>query len=79
MERNEEDKCYCSQDGCMKKGVQDLSNCMGVLIYATLPHFFNTDEIYLNQVSGLQPSEQKHVIEILLEPVSIRWNLCVGI
>lgn len=71
MEHNENEKCYCSKDVCMKKGVLDLTKCMGVPIFATLPHFFSTDESYLYQVAGLEPSLSKHVTEILLEPVSI--------
>ncbi|KAJ8948280.1 hypothetical protein NQ318_020765 [Aromia moschata] len=41
MEHNEEEKCYCSTPRtCLKKGVFDVSKCMKVPIYVTLPHFF---------------------------------------
>lgn len=75
MEHNDEDKCYCENpNSCLKKGVLDLSKCLGAPLFATLPHFLFTDEMYLDQVDGLHPSMEKHVIEVLLEPVSLLYN-----
>ncbi|XP_074041317.1 sensory neuron membrane protein 1 [Leptinotarsa decemlineata] len=71
MQSNEEDKCYCpTPKTCLRKGVFDLSKCMGVPIYATLPHFLEADEIYLKQVQGLKPSAEEHIIYLLLEPLT---------
>lgn len=66
-----DEKCYCSTpDTCMKKGVFDISKCMRVPIYVTLPHFYKTDEMYLDQVEGVYPNESKHKVVLLLEHVS---------
>nr|ALR72543.1 sensory neuron membrane protein SNMP1b [Colaphellus bowringi] len=71
MQNNEEDKCYCpTPKTCLRKGVFDLSKCMGVPILATLPHFLEADEIYLQQVKGLNPILDKHIIRIQLEPMT---------
>ncbi|KAJ8971696.1 hypothetical protein NQ317_014679, partial [Molorchus minor] len=63
MEHNEDEKCYCeTPKTCLKKGVFDLTKCMGVPIYATLPHFLRTDETYLQQVQGLKPEPENHIL-----------------
>ncbi|KAH1028811.1 sensory neuron membrane protein 1 isoform X1 [Dendroctonus ponderosae] len=68
---DENEKCYCrSADSCLKKGVFDLSKCMGVPIYATLPHFLRTDPSYINLVDGLAPSELLHAIRVYFEPMT---------
>lgn len=70
MEHNEEEKCYCdTPKTCLKKGVYDLSKCLGVPIYATLPHFLRTDEIYSKQVIGMNPVFEKHILNVFFEPV----------
>lgn len=77
QDHNQEDKCYCSKI-CMKKGVFDLSNCMGAPIYATLPHFLEADETFLKQVDGLNPVEEKHIIRISFEYVKwLFFGFCV--
>lgn len=71
MSRNEDEKCYCpTPDTCLKKGIMDLYKCIGVPIYASLPHFYDTDESYLKGVKGLKPEKTKHEIIILFEGVS---------
>lgn len=66
----ETEKCYCrSKDSCLKKGLFDLTKCMGVPIYATLPHFLRTDESYMKQIDGLTPDEVKHGLRVYFEPV----------
>lgn len=47
----------------------DLSKCMGVPLYATLPHFLRADNKYLEQVKGLEPKTEEHIIRILMQPV----------
>ncbi|VEN39902.1 unnamed protein product [Callosobruchus maculatus] len=71
MEHNEADKCYCSSPTtCLKKGLFDLSKCMGVPIIVTLPHFLETDPYYLEKVYGLDPVHDAHVLKIILEPMT---------
>lgn len=66
-----EEKCYCPTTSCLKKGVFDLTKCMGVPLYATLPHFLDTDPNYLTLVDGLKPDHEKHRIVVFFETVGI--------
>ncbi|XP_057661882.1 sensory neuron membrane protein 1-like [Diorhabda carinulata] len=81
MSKNENEKCYCfTQDSCLKKGLMDLYKCVGVPIYVSLPHFYDSDKSYLNGVKGLKPNKTKHQISILFEqltggPVSVKKRL----
>lgn len=78
MEHSEEDKCYCSTPKtCLKKGVFDLSKCLGVPIYATLPHFLRTDEIYSKQVKGLNATLNDHIIDAFFESVRLSLFYCL--
>ncbi|CAH1963590.1 unnamed protein product [Acanthoscelides obtectus] len=68
---NEDEKCYCyTDDTCLKKGLMDLYKCSGVPVYASLPHFLDTDESYLKGVQGLKPNKTEHEIRILFESFS---------
>ncbi|KAL3265255.1 hypothetical protein HHI36_009469 [Cryptolaemus montrouzieri] len=81
MSKNADEKCFCpTNDTCLKKGLMDLFKCIGVPIYVSLPHFYDSDESYLRTVKGLNPNKEKHSIEILFEhmtggPVSARKRL----
>lgn len=69
QENVEADKCYCGKT-CAKKGLFDLTNCMGAPIYASLPHFLHTDETIAKQVDGVTtPNPDLHSIRIYFEPV----------
>lgn len=75
---NEDDKCYCaSPKKCLRKGLFDLNKCMGAPILASLPHFLYGDESLQNEVQGLNPNPNDHVLNINIEPVSIQ-NYIVG-
>nr|AUF73093.1 sensory neuron membrane protein [Anoplophora chinensis] len=68
MSKNEDEKCYCpTPETCLKKGIMDLYKCIGVPIYVSLPHFYETHESYLKGVKGLRPDKSKHEIIILFE------------
>lgn len=68
------EKCYCpTPKTCLKKGLYDLTRCMGVPIIASLPHFLKTDESLLDGVDGLNPNETIHSLALLFERVS--YNL----
>lgn len=78
---NKEDKCFCATPTtCLKKGVMDLTKCVGAPIMVSLPHFYNCDESYQSMVRGLHPNENEHGIKILFEsmtgtPVAARKRL----
>ncbi|XP_066245542.1 sensory neuron membrane protein 1-like [Euwallacea similis] len=69
--RNPEEKCFCTTpQTCLKKGLIDLYKCVQVPIYASQPHFYDTDQSYLKGVKGLAPETEKHAIKILFEPLT---------
>nr|ALR72542.1 sensory neuron membrane protein SNMP1a [Colaphellus bowringi] len=71
MSKNEKEKCYCSTpETCLKKGMMDLYKCSGIPIYASFPHFYNSDTSYLKGVGGLSPNKTKHEIKILFESIT---------
>ncbi|KAJ8948285.1 hypothetical protein NQ318_020772 [Aromia moschata] len=60
MSKNADEKCYCpTPETCLKKGVMDLYKCTGIPIYASLPHFYNSDKSYLRGVKGLTPEKKQ--------------------
>lgn len=78
MSADEDLKCFCpTPDTCLKKGLMDITKCSGNPVVASLPHFYLTDESYLQKVKGLHPEEEKHSIEVLLE--SVRCKLFVKV
>ena len=71
MTTNPEEKCYCpTPDTCLTKNLQDLYKCMGSPIIGSLPHFYGSDEKYLEMVEGLHPDKEKHEIAMDLEPIT---------
>lgn len=73
MMSNKDDKCYCTTPKtCMKKGVIDVTRCVVLPFFLTLPHFYDTDPEYLQHVEGLNPDKDKHGFHVLIEPVSFR-------
>lgn len=72
-------QCFCRDiddaDSCPPHGTIDLFRCSGVPMISSLPHFYKADPKLLDAIeSGLNPSKEKHGIEILFEIVS--FNLC---
>ncbi|XP_069696282.1 sensory neuron membrane protein 1-like [Periplaneta americana] len=64
-------KCYCTTpETCLKHGVHDISRCAGHPLVVSLPHFYMADEEYLDGVVGLNPSQEKHQITLLFEPLT---------
>nr|QDD67779.1 sensory neuron membrane protein [Galeruca daurica] len=84
----EADKCFCpNPKPCLKKGVFDLSKCVGAPIMVTLPHFLYADETLLQQVKGLKPIREEHILTVSIEPLTsaplnvkmrIQMNLDIG-
>ncbi|KAJ3662444.1 hypothetical protein Zmor_006794 [Zophobas morio] len=71
MSKNPDEKCYCpTPETCLKKGMMDLFKCVGVPIYVSLPHFYESDESYLRGIKGLNPNKKEHGIQILFESMT---------
>ncbi|XP_026331738.1 sensory neuron membrane protein 1-like [Hyposmocoma kahamanoa] len=63
--------CFCdAPDTCPPKGLMDLFKCMKAPMYASLPHFLDSDPGLLKNVKGLNPDINEHGIEIDFEPIS---------
>lgn len=76
MSKNMDEKCFCpTPKTCLPKGIMDLNNCLGVPIYATLPHFYKVDKAVRKKVKGLTPSAEKHALALTMEPVSLKTRL----
>ncbi|ODN04815.1 Lysosome membrane protein 2 [Orchesella cincta] len=69
-----ENTCYCTEpgddlEGCAKAGVFYLAPCRkGAPVVVSWPHFYDGDEIYVQQSVGLEPNKDKHETFIVLEP-----------
>ncbi|XP_014251146.1 sensory neuron membrane protein 1-like [Cimex lectularius] len=71
MSANEDEKCFCpSPTTCLKKGAFDIYKCAGAPIILTLPHFYEADPSYLDEIDGLHPQAEKHQIFINFEPIT---------
>ncbi|CAG9762361.1 unnamed protein product [Ceutorhynchus assimilis] len=69
--KNPDEKCFCTNpDTCLKKGLMDLYKCTKIPLYASLPHFYDSDASYVNGVRGLKPVAEKHEIRILFETMT---------
>lgn len=72
MSTDPELRCYCpTNDTCLKKGIMDLTKCVGQPIMISLPHFYDTHPSYLEKIRGLRPSKEDHAIFIYFESVRI--------
>ncbi|XP_060804308.1 xanthine dehydrogenase [Amyelois transitella] len=64
-------QCFCdSPDTCPPKGLMDLMKCMSAPMYASLPHFLDSDPELLKNIKGLNPDPNEHSIAIDFEPIS---------
>lgn len=60
--------CFCGGNNlpiCTSSGTMDISPCLGTPIIISQPHFLNSDQDFVK----LQPNEDLHGIDILIEPV----------
>lgn len=51
-------------------GVRNITNIVKAPIFVSFPHFYQADEIYLESISGLQPTKEKHEFVLILQKVS---------
>ncbi|XP_072940393.1 xanthine dehydrogenase-like [Epargyreus clarus] len=64
-------QCYCeAPDKCPPKGLMEMSKCMGVPMYVSLPHYYDSDPELLKNVKGLNPDVNEHEIVIDFEPIT---------
>lgn len=68
-------QCFCrdigNADSCPPMGTIDLFHCSGVPMISSLPHFYLADPKLLDGIaSGLNPSKEKHGVELFFEVVS---------
>lgn len=68
------------------RGVFSIGQCqLGAPIYASLPHFLDADEYYLEQVDGLKPNRSLHEFYIDVEsnlhsiPVNLKGRLQLNV
>lgn len=51
-------QCFCpTPETCLDKGLYDLYKCVKSPVVASLPHFLQCDEKYVQAVEGLHPDE----------------------
>lgn len=63
-------QCYCDAPGqCPLKGLMDLNKCIKAPMYASMPHFLDSDPSLLKNCKGLNPDSEIHGIQIDFEPV----------
>ncbi|XP_014468145.1 PREDICTED: protein croquemort-like [Dinoponera quadriceps] len=61
--------CYCNGE-CTPSGLMNVSACRyDAPIFISLPHFYKSDPILLDQIEGLSPNEE-HSFSITLEPIT---------
>lgn len=73
---NPENDCFCTKstkdaqgnENCYLDGVFDFKHCIGSPIVASMPHYLNADQKYLDNFEDLKPNETLHGIYLLLEP-----------
>uniref|UniRef100_A0A8D8Z9T4 Sensory neuron membrane protein 1 n=1 Tax=Cacopsylla melanoneura TaxID=428564 RepID=A0A8D8Z9T4_9HEMI len=63
-------RCWCPKSGCLERGALDMSNCLGVPMIFTSPHFYEGSETYLNRIEGLNPNKEDHGIYMDMEPIT---------
>ncbi|GJQ71461.1 hypothetical protein Trydic_g11185 [Trypoxylus dichotomus] len=63
-----ENKCYCG-DYCTPYGALNISACRyNAPGFVSQPHFYGADPYYLDKITGLHPSKDKHEMFMVLEP-----------
>ncbi|CAL8102958.1 unnamed protein product [Orchesella dallaii] len=71
-EVNPDNQCYCNGEEfgpCLQTGVLRLAPCRGgAPVVLSWPHFYNGDEVYVNQSIGLRPIKDAHEGFAMIEP-----------
>ncbi|KAI4461338.1 scavenger receptor class b type-1 sr-b1 [Holotrichia oblita] len=63
-----ENRCYCG-DFCTPYGALNISACKhNAPGFVSQPHFYDADPYYLDKISGLNPTKEKHQMFMVIEP-----------
>ncbi|XP_011149856.2 sensory neuron membrane protein 1 isoform X2 [Harpegnathos saltator] len=69
--KNEMEKCFCpTPETCLTRNLYDMTKCLGVPIIGSLPHFYDSEEKWLQMVDGLHPNQKDHEIDMDFEPMT---------
>ncbi|XP_046804863.1 scavenger receptor class B member 1 [Lucilia cuprina] len=61
--------CFCTNKKCLRKGLGNITPCYyNIPLAISFPHFFNGDPSLLEPFEGLNPNEEKHGSEIVIQP-----------
>uniref|UniRef100_A0A6M2DE38 Putative plasma membrane glycoprotein cd36 n=1 Tax=Xenopsylla cheopis TaxID=163159 RepID=A0A6M2DE38_XENCH len=68
-----ENRCYCMSDQAhcpdLEPGMLNVSSCRyGAPAFVSYPHFYLSDQSYLEAVDGLKPDKTLHEFRVALEP-----------
>ncbi|KAL6268646.1 hypothetical protein P5V15_001780 [Pogonomyrmex californicus] len=62
--------CYCNGE-CTPLGLVNTTSCRyGAPVFISLPHFYKSDPVLLDQVDGMSPNDKDHSFSITLEPTT---------
>ncbi|XP_036321468.1 scavenger receptor class B member 1 isoform X2 [Rhagoletis pomonella] len=68
---NEANKCFCRKGKCQPQGLIDVTDCYyGFPISLSYPHFMHGDPGLLNNITGLEPNEEKLSSAFVVQPQS---------
>ncbi|XP_054083569.1 scavenger receptor class B member 1 isoform X2 [Zeugodacus cucurbitae] len=68
---NEANKCFCRKSKCQPQGLIDVTDCYyGFPISLSYPHFMHGDAGLLDNITGVQPDEQKYSSAFVVQPES---------
>ncbi|XP_050685744.1 scavenger receptor class B member 1 [Leptidea sinapis] len=66
---NPENRCYCENEKCPLRGLQNISPCQyNAPVYLSYPHFHDADPTLMNHVEGLKPDREKHESYFMIQP-----------
>lgn len=66
---NEDNQCYCENEKCPPRGLQNISPCQyNAPVYLSFPHFFDADPALLKPFEGLKPEKELHETYFMIQP-----------
>ncbi|GBP20291.1 Scavenger receptor class B member 1 [Eumeta japonica] len=66
---NPDNKCYCLNEACPPRGLQNISPCQyNAPVYLSFPHFYDAEPSLLEPFEGLNPTKEKHETYFMIQP-----------
>ncbi|XP_060808892.1 scavenger receptor class B member 1 isoform X1 [Amyelois transitella] len=66
---NPDNKCYCQDEKCPPRGLQNISPCQyNAPVYLSYPHFYDAEPSLLDDFEGLKPQKKKHETYFMIQP-----------